>query len=72
MTAADDLGMIDAKKLAELLGTSLRNVWRMRSALRLPLPVSIGKRSTRWKLSEIKQWMADGCPSVVPSKKERS
>lgn len=72
MTAADDLGMIDAKKLAELLGTSLRHVWRMRSAMRLPTPVTLGKKLTRWRLSDIKQWIADGCPSVGPSQKARS
>jgi len=52
---------ISARELAELLGISLRQVWRLNSAGKLPKPVRIGG-SVRWNRQEIMDWFAAGCP----------
>ena len=45
--------LISAKELSKVLSTSVRTIWRWRSAQRLPEPVAISKGTIRWKLSEI-------------------
>lgn len=51
---------ISARELAEMLGVSLRQVWRLNSAGRLPKPVRLGG-SVRWDRDEILRWFRDGC-----------
>ncbi len=55
--------LITAAQLADMLSVSLRTLWRMRSGGRLPNPVRLGG-AVRWRLEEIKQWIASGCPPV--------
>ncbi|ADG68471.1 Prophage CP4-57 regulatory [Planctopirus limnophila DSM 3776] len=50
-----------AESVASMLSISLRTLWRMRSAGKLPAPVRVGK-STRWRVSDIQEWIAAGCP----------
>ena len=52
---------ISASDLAQLLGVSLRQVWRLNAAGRLPSPVRLGG-SVRWNREEIVQWFEAGCP----------
>lgn len=52
--------LISAEELATILGTSKRTVWRLLSAGIIPQPVRLGK-STRWRLSDIHQWIDTGC-----------
>ena len=58
-----DLTMITVSDLARLLKMSKRNVWRLRSAGLLPMPVRLGA-SVRWRLVEIQKWIAAGCPPI--------
>jgi predicted DNA-binding transcriptional regulator AlpA len=44
--------MLDVKRLAEMLGASVRTVWRLVSAGILPKPVQVGG-ATRWFESDI-------------------
>ncbi|HPS55666.1 MAG TPA: helix-turn-helix domain-containing protein [Sedimentisphaerales bacterium] len=53
--------LLAAKDLAEMLSVSVRTIWRLRSAGKLPKPVSIGG-SIRWKLSDIELWQNLECP----------
>lgn len=53
--------LISADDLARLLQVSTRTLWRLRSSGELLEPVKIGG-NTRWRLSEVRQWIADGCP----------
>jgi predicted DNA-binding transcriptional regulator AlpA len=48
--------LVDAKTLAKMLSVSVRTVWTLNAAGELPKPVRLGG-STRWKLSEIKNWI---------------
>jgi prophage regulatory protein len=54
--------LITAKKLSEILSTSIRSVWRLRASGRLPKPVVIGG-SIRWSLSDIELWIELGTPT---------
>jgi hypothetical protein len=54
--------LVNAKTAAAMCAKSLRT-WRTWDALGLiPRPVRI-KRSTLWRLDELKLWAAAGCPS---------
>ncbi|MCA9196012.1 MAG: helix-turn-helix domain-containing protein [Planctomycetales bacterium] len=53
--------LITVAELANLLGVSVRTVWRKESTGYLPHPVRIGGL-VRWRRNEIMQWIEDGCP----------
>lgn len=52
---------IPAKDLARLLGVSLRQIWRLNSAGKLPKPIRLGG-SVRWLRKEIEAFVEAGCP----------
>jgi excisionase family DNA binding protein len=52
---------ISARELAELLNVSLRQVWRLNSAGKLPKPIRLGG-SVRWNRQEVMDWFGAGCP----------
>ena len=52
---------VSARDLAVMLGVSLRQVWRLNSAGKLPKPIRLGG-SVRWNRAEIHQWFEAGCP----------
>jgi len=52
---------VSARDLKEMLNVSLRQVWRLNAAGRLPKPIRLGG-SVRWKRAEIQQWFEVGCP----------
>jgi predicted DNA-binding transcriptional regulator AlpA len=56
--------LINVKTLASMLATSVRSVWRYRSAGRLPKAVRVGS-SVRWRVSDIKLWIKLGLPTQV-------
>lgn len=62
-TAAPDPLVVDAATLAAMLDIGERTLWRLLSAGRLPGPVTIGAKMRRWRLDEIREWTAAGCPS---------
>lgn len=60
----EELRLIGADELAELLDVSTRTVWRLLSTGRLVQPVRIGG-SVRWRLDEVRDWIKNGCPVVT-------
>jgi len=52
---------ISARDLKEMLNVSLRQVWRLNAAGKLPKPIRLGG-SVRWNRAEIQQWFEAGCP----------
>ncbi len=52
---------ISARELAELLGISLRQAWRLNCAGKLPRPIRLGG-SVRWNRQEIVDWFRAECP----------
>lgn len=53
--------LISAQELAPLLGISVRTLWRLVSEGKVVSPVHLGG-STRWRMDEVRRWIADGCP----------
>ena len=53
--------LIRAQELAGMLNISLRTLWRLNSAGVLPQPMRLGA-AVRWRLEEVKTWIAAGCP----------
>lgn len=53
--------LIRADEVARLMGVSERTLWRLLSAGKVPKPLRIG-RNTRWRLAEVRDWIAGGCP----------
>jgi prophage regulatory protein len=54
--------LLSAEKLAELLDISVRTLWRLRAANKVPAPVRLGG-SVRWRAHEIEVWIEEGCPA---------
>jgi len=52
--------LITAAELARMMQISTRTLWRLRSAGQLPEPVRFAG-TVRWRLAQIKKWIADGC-----------
>ncbi len=53
--------LLSTRELARFLGISARTIQRYDSVGRIPEPVRFGN-STRWRLSEILNWLDAGCP----------
>ncbi|MHC4758178.1 MAG: helix-turn-helix transcriptional regulator [Planctomycetota bacterium] len=52
--------MLAAKQLAKIMSLSPRTIWRLRSAGKLPRPITIGG-SIRWIASDIDLFMDCNC-----------
>ena len=54
---------LPAPDAAKLLGISERHFWSMHSTGRLgPRPIALG-RAKRWRVDELRAWLAAGAPS---------
>ncbi len=62
MTEQTESQLINVRTVAKMLATSVRSVWRYRSAGRLPKSVSVGS-SVRWRMSDITLWIKLGLPT---------
>ncbi|QDU34898.1 Prophage CP4-57 regulatory protein (AlpA) [Poriferisphaera corsica] len=56
--------LLRAEQVAEFLNISVAHVYRMRNAGKLPKPVKLGG-VVRWRLDELKQWVAAGMPNML-------
>ncbi len=54
--------LINVRTLARMLATSVRSVWRYKSAGRLPKSVNVGS-SVRWRMSDITLWIKLDLPT---------
>jgi excisionase family DNA binding protein len=55
--------LLGVRPVAALLDCSVRHVYRMCDAGKMPPPVRLGAL-VRWNRTVIDQWIAAGCPSV--------
>ena len=62
--------LLTVDEIARLLKVSNRTIWRMRSSGQLPEPVRIGG-GVRWRQSEIKNWIEEGCPDQQSVQNEK-
>ena len=63
--------LVTAKELSAMLSVSVRTIWRMRDAGRLPAPITIGS-CVRWQTATIEEWVAAGCPQVSRGRSHRN
>ncbi len=56
---------LTATMVAQMLSVSVATIWRLHSSGRLPRPLTIGARNTRWVKSEIIGWIAAAAPPRV-------
>ncbi len=56
--------LITVRQLAAMLATSVRTVWRYRSAGRLPKELIVGS-SVRWRMSDIQLWIKLDLPKQL-------
>ena len=63
MMATENLEMelLTVKEVATALRVSVRQVWKLNAAERLPAPVRLC-RSVRWRASDIAEFVRLGCP----------
>ena len=52
---------VSARELGTMLNVSLRQVWRLNAAGKLPKAIRLGG-SVRWNQAEIQKWFEAGCP----------
>lgn len=53
---------ITASDAARLLGISRGQFWKLHSAGKVPPPIYLGRKAPRWRLDELRAWLAAGCP----------
>jgi excisionase family DNA binding protein len=64
----DSTLLLSAERVAELLDISIRTLWRLRAAGKLPAPIHLGG-SVRWRTRDIEAWIASGCPKDSKSRR---
>jgi excisionase family DNA binding protein len=55
--------LLDVRAVADMLGISVRTVYRLSDAGRIPAPVKLGAL-VRWPRRAVLDWIAAGCPAV--------
>jgi predicted DNA-binding transcriptional regulator AlpA len=66
-----DTILVTVEQLATLLHVSKRSLWRFQAAGLIPAPVRI-RKTIRWRLSDIEDWIVDGCPPMVSGKSRKT
>jgi predicted DNA-binding transcriptional regulator AlpA len=61
--AGQDSELFTARDIARLMRVSIKTVWRLRAADRLPKPdVVLGSKILRWRGAAVRAWLANGAP----------
>ncbi len=55
--ALEDVRLLDAAGVADLLSVSVRTVWRWSATGDLPAPGHFAHGVTRWRLAGIRRWL---------------
>ena len=56
--------VVNADTAAAMVGVSPRSWWRFVSAGKAPRPVRLGS-CVRWRLSDLRNWIGEGCQAVT-------
>jgi len=54
--------VVTAKEAAEMFRLSLAAWWRLHADGKVPMPLRIGAKSVRWRISELHDWLEAGMP----------
>jgi predicted DNA-binding transcriptional regulator AlpA len=68
--------LLNVYEVGELLGVTRRSVLRFRAARQIPQPVRLlnksdGQIKVRWRVNELRRWIAQGCPAKDTTKSKR-
>ncbi len=63
----DTRELLDVRAVAELIGCSSRNVYRLAESGQIPSPVKIGGL-VRWNRDSLDDWIDAGCPHACNGK----
>lgn len=55
--------LTDPGDTARILGISRAQLYKLDAMGKLPMPVRLGTRAPRWRVDELKAWLAAGCPA---------
>jgi predicted DNA-binding transcriptional regulator AlpA len=55
--------LLAAAAAARLCGVSEATWYRMAAAARTPAPIRLSRGCVRWRLDELREWIAGGCPA---------
>ncbi len=58
--------LLSAAQVSVMLGISVRTLWRLKSAGKIPTTVRVGN-SVRWRREELIAWISEGCQMPVSS-----
>lgn len=58
-TAIQQERLLQAKEVAHICGIGVSTVWRSSKLGSMPKPIKVSANTTRWKLSEVNEWLAD-------------
>jgi predicted DNA-binding transcriptional regulator AlpA len=56
---------LPAKDAAALVGISRAQFWKLHAAGKLPQPVYLGAKAPRWRVDELRAWLAAGAPDLL-------
>lgn len=59
----DGAELLPIGQVAKMVAVSCRTISRLADAGKLPPPLRIGG-SLRWRLADVRQWIAAGCPAT--------
>ena len=62
-----DSALLDVDQIAALCRCSVRHIYRLADAGRIPRPIKLGAL-VRWRRGEMLDWIATGCPPVLVSR----
>jgi len=54
-TPMDDVKLLTAQEVAELLGVHVRSIWRLSQMGEIPAPIRLGERVVRWRLTDLRE-----------------
>ncbi len=62
-TTQIDAELGNIRRVAAMASLSTRTIRRLVDAGKLPPPIRVGG-SLRWRLADVRQWIAAGCPAI--------
>ena len=61
-----DCLLLTASQVAELLGVSVRHLWRMADSGHFPRPFGLGSKLKRWSRKTVEAWVAEQTTKLSP------
>ena len=59
MTIPEHLRLLTRRQVAELIHVHQATIWRWIQSGEFPAGIPVGKNSTRWRVSDVEEWLAN-------------